>query len=78
MTTFTPVLIALTATACLTLPAAQAIAADDSGIVVQTETLVMEGKRKELEESGENPAPTWDKETVTVTEKLIFTGIRER
>ena len=75
MTTNIPVFIALTATACLTLPAA--IAADDSGIIVQTETLMMEGKRKELDENADSPAPTWDKETITVTEKLIFTGIRD-
>ena len=77
MNTNTPVFIALTATACLTLLAAKASAADDSGIVVQTETLVMEGKRKELDAGEENPAPTWDMETITVTEKLIFTGTRD-
>ena len=78
MTTNTPVFIALTASACLILLAAKAATADDSGIIVQTETLVMEGQRKELDAGEDNPAPTtWDMETIMVTKKLMFTGNRD-
>jgi hypothetical protein len=69
--------IALAATAALSLLAAKPAAAEQSGNMIQTETLVMQGKRKELDESQDNPAPAWDRETITVTDRLIFIGKRD-
>lgn len=51
-------------------------AAVHSGIIIQTEVLTMQGKRKQAGEQPVNGQQTWDKEKITVTNKIIFTGKR--
>ncbi len=53
-------------------------AAENSGIIIQTETLTMQGKRKQAREQPVNDRQTWDNEKIILTNKIIFTGKRSQ
>ena len=70
-------LFAVSAIFSLSLLPGKLAVADHSGIIIQTDPLMMQGKRKQPDTSQQTGKPDRDQKKIIVTEKIFFTGKRK-